>query len=165
MKYSFIFIAMMAYSSLAYSQSNNSNVAKDSKTVKTKQDNSKVYDVVEKMPSFPGGQKALLDYLNKNVKYPAVAERKEIQGRVVVQYIVGKDGSISDVKVAKSVHPLLDAEAVRVVESMPNWIPGERNGNPITVRYTIPITFRLNDSKKEKKKNEHYDFDSDKNFY
>lgn len=106
------------------------------------------------MPSFPGGVKALMDYLNKNIKYPAAAENKNIQGRVIVQYIVQKDGSITDVKVVKSVHPLLDAEAIRVTATMPKWIPGENNGNPVSVRYTMPITFRLqgNDDTNKKAK-------------
>ena len=111
--------------------------------VKPKEEENKVFDVVEQMPSFPGGQAALMNYLNNNIKYPVIAEEKGIQGRVVVQFVVGKDGHISDVKVAKSVDPSLDKEAVRVVKAMPKWIPGKQNGQAVTVRYTLPVTFRL----------------------
>ena len=111
--------------------------------VKPKEEENKVFDVVEQMPSFPGGQAALMDYLNNNIKYPVIAEENGIQGRVIVQFVVGKDGHISDVKVAKSVDPSLDKEAVRVVKAMPKWIPGKQNGQAVTVRYTLPVTFRL----------------------
>ena len=111
--------------------------------VKPKEEENKVFDVVEQMPSFPGGQAALMNYLNNNIKYPVIAEENGIQGRVVVQFVVGKDGHISDVKVAKSVDPSLYKEAVRVVKAMPKWIPGKQNGQAVTVRYTLPVTFRL----------------------
>lgn len=112
--------------------------------VKPKEEENKVFDVVEQMPSFPGGNAALMNYLSQNIKYPVIAEENGIQGRVVVQFVVGKDGHISDVRVAKSVDPSLDKEAVRVVRSMPRWIPGKQNGQAVTVRYTLPVTFRLN---------------------
>jgi len=103
----------------------------------------KVFDVVEQMPSFPGGQGALMQYLSSNIKYPVVAEENGIQGRVIIQFVVEKDGSVTDVHVAKSVDPSLDKEAVRVVKSMPKWIPGKQNGAPVRVKYTVPVTFRL----------------------
>ncbi|MDY4160965.1 MAG: energy transducer TonB [Prevotella sp.] len=112
--------------------------------VKPKEEENKVFDVVEQMPSFPGGNAAMMNYLSQNIKYPVIAEENGIQGRVVVQFVVGKDGHISDVRVAKSVDPSLDKEAVRVVRSMPRWIPGKQNGQAVTVRYTLPVTFRLN---------------------
>lgn len=112
--------------------------------VKPKEEENKVFDVVEQMPSFPGGNAALMNYLGQNIKYPVIAEENGIQGRVIVQFVVGKDGHISDVRVAKSVDPSLDKEAVRVVRSMPRWIPGKQNGQAVTVRYTLPVTFRLN---------------------
>ena len=111
--------------------------------VKPKEEENKVFDVVEQMPSFPGGQGALMNYLNSNIKYPVIAEENGIQGRVVVQFVVGKDGSISNVHVVKSVDPSLDKEAVRVVKNMPKWIPGKLNGQSVNVRYTLPVTFRL----------------------
>lgn len=112
--------------------------------VKPKEEENKVFDVVEQMPSFPGGNAALMNYLSNNIKYPVIAEENGIQGRVIVQFVVGKDGHISDVRVAKSVDPSLDKEAVRVVKGMPKWIPGKQNGQAVTVRYTLPVTFRLN---------------------
>ncbi|MBQ8115041.1 MAG: energy transducer TonB [Prevotella sp.] len=102
-----------------------------------------VFDVVEKMPSFPGGYQALFDYLDKNIKYPAKAVKNKIQGRVIVQFTVDEKGRLSDIKVVKSVEPSLNAEAVRVVKSMPRWNPGMQNGKAVKVRYTLPVTFRL----------------------
>ena len=102
-----------------------------------------VFDGVEEMPQFPGGSSALFEYLAKNIKYPVVAEEHGVQGSVVVSIVVERDGSITDVKVVKSVDPSLDKEALRVVKSMPNWIPGKLNGNLVRVKYTVPITFRL----------------------
>ena len=103
----------------------------------------KVYDVVEEMPQFPGGPSALFEYLSNNLQYPVVAEENGVQGRVIVTFIVEKDGSISNAKVVKAVDPALDKEAIRLVESMPNWIPGKQNGEPVRVKYTVPVTFRL----------------------
>ena len=103
----------------------------------------KVYDVVEQMPSFPGGMKAMMDYLARNIRYPANAKNDLIEGRVILQFIVDKKGRLSDIKVVKSVEPYLDAEAVRVVKSMPRWNPGMQNGKAVKVRYTLPVTFRL----------------------
>lgn len=109
----------------------------------TKGDDDKAFDVVEKMPEFPGGDKAMLDFLVKNVKYPVEAQKKGVQGRVVVNFIVEKDGSINHANVIRSVDPLLDAEALRVVQSMPKWTPGMQNGKPVRVKYNVPISFRL----------------------
>ena len=96
-----------------------------------KVEETKVFDVVEEMPQFPGGSSALFEYLSKNIKYPVVAEENGVQGRVVVTFVVERDGSITDVKVVKSVDPSLDKEAQRVVKSMPHWIPGKQNGRVI----------------------------------
>ena len=103
----------------------------------------KVFDVVEQMPSFKGGDAALMEWLSKNIKYPVVAEENGIQGRVVATFVVERDGSITDVKIVKSVDPSLDKEAVRVLKSMPKWIPGKQNGQAVRVKYTVPVTFRL----------------------
>lgn len=103
----------------------------------------KVFDVVEVMPSFPGGQAALLLYLNSHVKYPVVAQENGIQGRVTISFVVERDGSITDVKVARSVDPSLDKEAARVVSSMPRWTPGKQNGSAVRVKFNVPVVFRL----------------------
>lgn len=102
--------------------------------------------VVEQMPSFPGGNQALMDYLSVNVKYPKECADSSIQGRVVCSFVVEKDGSLSEFKIMRSVHPLLDAEALRVVKQMPKWIPGKQNGTEASVKYTIPISFRINEN-------------------
>ena len=103
----------------------------------------KVFDVVEQMPSFPGGQGALMQYLANNIKYPVVAQENGVQGRVVVSFVVERDGSITDVQVVRSVDPSLDREAQRVVRSMPRWIPGKQNGQAVRVKYNVPVSFRL----------------------
>ena len=102
-----------------------------------------MFDVVEQMPSFPGGPQALFEYLSKHIKYPVVAEENGVQGRVIVTFVVERDGSVTDVRVAKSVDASLDKEAVRVVSGMPRWIPGKQNGSAVRVKYTVPVTFRL----------------------
>ena len=103
----------------------------------------KVFDVAEEMPSFPGGQGALMAFLSSNIKYPVVAQENGVQGRVIVGFVVEKDGSISDVKVMRSVDPSLDREAQRVVKAMPKWKPGKQNGSAVRVKYTVPVVFRL----------------------
>lgn len=99
--------------------------------------------VVEQMPQYPGGDGELMKFLSGEIKYPVVAAENGIQGRVVVRFVVGKDGKVSDVKVVKSLDPSLDKEAVRVVQKMPNWVPGKQNGRSVAVYYTLPVTFRL----------------------
>ena len=108
-----------------------------------KEEENKVFDVVEEQPSFPGGQGALMQWLRDNIKYPVIAAENGIEGRVIVQFVVSKTGSISDVKVVRGVDPSLDREAVRVVSQMPKWTPGRQNGTTVNVRYTLPVTFRL----------------------
>ena len=103
----------------------------------------KVFDVVEEMPSFPGGQAALMSFLSSNIKYPVVAQETGVQGRVIVGFVVERDGSITDVKVMRSVDPSLDREAQRVVRAMPRWKPGKQNGSAVRVKYTVPVVFRL----------------------
>ena len=103
----------------------------------------KVFDVVEEMPHFPGGAAALQAFLSSNTKYPVVAQENGVQGRVIVSFVVERDGSITDVKVVRSVDPSLDREASRVVRSMPRWSPGKQNGSAVRVKYTVPVVFRL----------------------
>ena len=102
----------------------------------------KVYDIVEQQPEFPGGPSAMAKWLGDNIKYPAEAAKQGIEGRVIVQFVVGSDGTVSDAVVRRSVDPLLDAEALRVINAMPAWTPGKQDGKPVAVRYTIPVTFR-----------------------
>ncbi len=109
-------------------------------------DKEPLFAVVEDMPSFPGGMNECLKFIAQNMKYPVDAQKAGIQGRVIVQYTVMKDGAIADTHVLRSVSPSLDAEALRVVNKMPNWIPGKQRGVPVNVKYTIPITFKLRPS-------------------
>ena len=103
-----------------------------------------VFVVVESMPEFPGGQQALFKYLSENVKYPVIAQENGIQGRVICQFVVNKDGSIVDVEVVRSGgDPSLDKEAIRVIKSMPKWKPGKQRGKPVRVKYTVPVNFKL----------------------
>ena len=112
-----------------------------------------IFQVVEQMPEFPGGMGEAMKFLAKNIKYPVAAQQAKIEGRVIVQFVVGKDGSISDVKIARGVSPDLDAEAMRVVSLMPKWNPGKQRGQAVSVKYTMPIMFRLQtpEPKKEEK--------------
>ena len=103
----------------------------------------KVFDVVEQQPSYPGGMGALNQWLASNIKYPVMAAENGIEGRVVVQFVVERDGSVSGVHVVRGVDPSLDKEATRVVSQMPKWIPGKQNGSAVRVKYTVPVTFRL----------------------
>ncbi|MCQ2064808.1 MAG: energy transducer TonB [Bacteroidaceae bacterium] len=100
--------------------------------------------VVEDMPEFPGGTAALLEYLKKNIKYPNICRENNIQGRVLIQFIVNKDGSIVDPEVVKPVNPYLDKEALRVIAGMPAWKPGSQRGKAVRVKFTVPVNFRLN---------------------
>ena len=102
-----------------------------------------VFDVVEEMPQYPGGMQAMLSFLQENITYPKDAQEKKISGRVIVTFVVEKDGSISNVETVKSVFPSLDEEAVRIVKAMPNWKPGKQNGKVVRVKYTLPISFSL----------------------
>lgn len=106
-------------------------------------DEGEVFQVVEQMPEFPGGMEKLMEYLSKNIKYPAIAQENNIQGRVIVEFVVNKDGSIVEPKVMRSVDNSLDNEAMRVIKSMPKWSPGKQRGKAVRVRYTVPVLFRL----------------------
>lgn len=106
-------------------------------------DEGEVFQVVEQMPEFPGGMDKLMEYLSKNIKYPSIAQENNIQGRVIVEFVVNKDGSIVEPKVMRSVDTSLDNEAMRVIKSMPKWNPGKQRGKAVRVRYTVPVFFRL----------------------
>lgn len=102
-----------------------------------------VFEYLEEMPEFPGGQTAMMKWLNANMKYPQIAQENGIQGRVMVSFIVEKDGSVSDVKVARGVDPNLDKAAIEVVKKMPKWKPGMQTGKPVRCRFSLPVTFKL----------------------
>lgn len=102
-----------------------------------------IFAVAEKMPEFPGGSGALFQYLSKNIKYPVVPREQGIQGRVIVQFVVDRDGTITDPVVVRSVDPYLDKEALRVIKSMPKWKPGIQGSKAVRVKYTVPVTFKL----------------------
>ena len=136
-------IALLAMNSTAMRANVQKKVVKTTKVTKKTGTNDKVYVVVEQMPSFPGGDSALLKYLFENIKYPMSALKAQKQGRVMVRFTVEKDGAITNVKVARSVTPSLDAEAVRAIKSMPKWSPGKQGGQPVRVNYNVPVSFRL----------------------
>lgn len=107
------------------------------------EDVNEIFVRVEQMPKFPGGDPELLRFINQSIKYPVIAQENGIQGRVVCTFVVNRDGSVVDVEVVRGVDPSIDKEAVRVVSNMPKWEPGMQRGKPVRVRYTVPITFRL----------------------
>lgn len=130
----FIIMALMAVFGLTTVSAQKTVVAKK---------NQKVFDIVEQMPEYPGGQAALFEFISKNVKYPEDAVKKKVEGKVFVTFVVDTDGKITDVSLMRKVFPSLDAEAVRVISAMPNWIPGKQKGQVVRVKYTVPIMFRL----------------------
>ena len=107
------------------------------------QEEEPVFEIAEIMPFFKGGDPAMKAYLSSKTEYPEIAKKKKIEGRVIVKFIVEKNGSITDVHIVKSVDPSLDKEAVRVVKSMPKWTPGKQNGQAVRVQYMVPVTFKL----------------------
>lgn len=107
------------------------------------EETTKPYQVVEQMPSFPGGEAKLIEYLSKNIRYPVVAQENGIQGRVVIRFVVSKNGKVTEAEIVKALDPACDREALRLVHSMPDWIPGKQNGVAVPVYFTIPIVFKL----------------------
>lgn len=107
------------------------------------QQDERVYEKVEQMPEFPGGNEELINFLVKAVQYPDEAKKKGTQGKVFVSFVVGKDGTVTNAKIAKGADPLLDAEALRVVGTMPKWNPGKEKGEAVAVQFTLPIVFAL----------------------
>jgi protein TonB len=102
-----------------------------------------IFTVVEEMPSFPGGDGELLRFLSSSIKYPVIAQENGIQGRVTCAFVVNRDGSVVDAEVVRGVDPSLDKEALRVINTMPKWTPGKQRGKPVRVKYTVPVTFKL----------------------
>ena len=137
-------LTALVFAGSAFGQSNQTQ--KDvvvNKPVTEKPGEDKVFDIVEEMPSFVGGSSALMAWLAVNAKYPVEAQKNGISGRVIVSFIIERDGSVSHVEVTRAVDPILDKEAVRVVELMPKWNPGKQDGQPVRVKYSVPILFRM----------------------
>lgn len=126
----------------------------------SKSPGSDAFDVVEEMPVYPGGMPAMMDFFYKNMKYPKEAFDAKQEGRVIAQFVVEKDGSITDAHIVKSVSPALDAEALRIVNAMPNWTPGRQNGKPVRVKYTVPISFKLTGGETNKVKDDNVNTDN-----
>lgn len=124
-------------------EANGKDIADLKQVVTQAVEEEKVFDMVEQMPQFPGGQTEMMQYISKNMKYPTIAQENGTQGRVTCQFVVGADGRVRDVNVLRGVDPYLDKEAIRVIMSMPKWIPGKQNGKAVSVKYTIPVMFRL----------------------
>lgn len=110
---------------------------------KAKPDANGVYEVAEQMPAFPGGIDKMMEFLSKNIQYPAEAQKEQIEGRVIIQFIVDAEGNITNPKILRGVNPLLDNEAMRVTLAMPKWIPGRQNGKAVPTKYTYPVQFKL----------------------
>ena len=116
---------------------------KEAEYLAERKDTINAYDVVEQMPCFPGGQGKLVEFIEENMQYPKECAEKGIYGRVIVAFVVERDGQLSNIRVVKSVHRALDKEALRIVKLMPRWIPGEQNGVTVRVKYIIPIRFSV----------------------
>ena len=138
----FTFIAALTLCAGLWAQDSIHSITTDSAATMSEEDNV-VYLICEKPAQFPGGEQAMVKFLSENVMYPAIARANNIQGRVLCQFIVNKDGSISDVTVVRSVDPSLDREAIRLIKSMPKWQPGEQRGKLVRTKFTLPISFRL----------------------
>lgn len=153
-KYVMIVSLMLSLNVPAMAQNDTVKTESEGEVIKAKQEiiqlEEKVFDVVEQMPQFPGGPSAMFEYIRKNTKYPAFAKDNAIQGRVICTFVVERDGSITDVKVVKSVDSWLDKEAERVIKAMPHWTPGKQNGMAVRVKYTVPVSFRIYKSKARK---------------
>ncbi len=113
------------------------------KPVQKEEATDEIFVVVENQPEFPGGNAAMMKFLSDNIKYPVIAQENGLQGRVITNFVVERDGSITDVQVVRGVDPSLDREAIRVIQSMPRWKPGQQRGQPVRVRFTLPVVFRL----------------------
>ncbi|MBO7609687.1 MAG: energy transducer TonB [Muribaculaceae bacterium] len=118
-------------------------VVVEKKEPEKKVEKEEVFRSVEQMPTFPGGEAALMKYLSSHIQYPTMAQENNVQGKVIVQFVVTKTGKVGEVKVVRSVDKDLDREAVRVCKSLPNFVPGRQNGQPVSVWYTLPVTFKL----------------------
>ena len=135
------FVSLLLCMPLLKVDAQSNGQVKQQKELDFQQDNSKIFDVVEEMPSYPGGMGAMMSFISSNVKFPDGDYCA--QGRVIVSFVVEKDGSLSNVKILRSVEKLLDQEAIRIVKSMPKWKPARQNGKVVRCKYTVPVAFHL----------------------
>lgn len=112
-------------------------------TSKITEEPQEIFSIVEQMPDFPGGNDELFKFINSNIRYPVIALENGIQGRVICEFVVNFDGKVINAKVVRGIDPSLDAEALRVINSMPRWNPGKQRGKPVKVKYTLPVNFKL----------------------
>lgn len=124
-------------------EANGKDIADLKQVVTQAEEEDQVFEMVEQAPQFPGGQTELLKYIAEHMRYPTIAQENGTQGRVICQFVVGKDGQVRDVDVVRSLDPYCDKEAIRVIKTMPRWIPGKQNGKAVSVKYTVPIMFKL----------------------
>jgi protein TonB len=113
------------------------------KQVVTQKEEEKPYQVVEQMPTFPGGTEELMKFISNNMKYPTISQENGIQGRVICRFVVSKDGTVQDIQIIRSLDPYCDKEAMRVLKLLPRFIPGKQNGRNVPVYFTLPVVFRL----------------------
>lgn len=139
-----IFIALIGISNLALAQTEESS--SPNKTTVPTTSNEEVFTLVEQLPEYPGGKAMMHEYMAKNFKYPIPAKNNNIQGRVYVTFVIEKDGSVSNAQVVRGIGSGCDEEALRLVNSMPKWTPGIQKGEPVRVKYTLPISFKLQQS-------------------
>lgn len=125
------------------SSSDSNNTSQNNRITESKVDNSKVFENVDIMPTFSGGDSELRFFLAKNLKYPTIAAENRVEGRVIIRFVVGVDGSISDIEIVHSLNSMCDREAIRVVKLMPKWIPGTQDGIKVPVYFTLPVIFKL----------------------
>lgn len=147
MKKSIIYTALTVILAFAFSSMQGVQAAAE------QQKEDKVFDIVENPPKFVGGETALYEFITKNIEYPKLAEENNIMGRVIVQFVIDEKGKVRDPKVLRSVDPILDKEAIRVINAMPDWIPGTQGGKPVKVKYVLPINFSPNINRVEKNSN------------
>lgn len=143
-KTSSVFLLLsMLFSTMAFAQISDSPVHAPAEVDNVEMETKEVFEMVEKGPQFPGGQDSMYSFIVKNLVYPSEAVSKNIQGRVILEFIVDENGNISDAKVLRGVHPLLDEAAILMLGKMPRWTPGEQRGKPVKVKFRLPVQFKL----------------------
>jgi periplasmic protein TonB len=144
-------LVLSAFSTVSYAQADIANKPSDDYKTVDPVSGDTIYRSIEQLPEFPGGMRSLSRYLSENLRYPAEAQKKEIEGRVLVKFVVCQDGSLCNEEVLKGIGGGCDEEVIRVIKAMPKWKPGLQNGKPVRTYYTLPVSFNFVDEKKEKK--------------